>query len=154
MQAATAAGFSARSAGGDVEDLIALILKEKPGGLLLHLSGTHTRGDVAGRLQAAGLHCTNVAVYEQVDQPPTPAFLAAMAGEAPLVVPLFSARSAGALAGLRPKGACHVIAMSQAVADAVVVDDRILTTCAPVPTEAAMIATTIKTLEMLEQVAQ
>lgn len=96
--AAEAAGFRAISAQGDAEALIALILSQrKTAGEelpLLHLRGEDSRGNVAARLLAAGVACTEVVVYRQEEQPLSPEALALLAQPAPLIVPLFSPRSA------------------------------------------------------------
>ncbi|MFD1914252.1 uroporphyrinogen-III synthase [Halodurantibacterium flavum] len=96
--AARAAGYEARSAGGDAGSLVALILQEAGDGPFLHLRGAHTRGDVAARLQAAGLNVAERVVYDQIAQPLTPEARRLLAEPGRVVVPLFSPRSAGLLA--------------------------------------------------------
>ena len=112
-------GFDAVSAGGSAEDLVAMVASAAPEGRLLHAHGAHTRGDVAGRLRAAGLSVETAEVYEQ-----EPAALSVAAREAlkagEVVLPMFSPRSAellartvaGSGAVLRP------VALSPAVAAA------------------------------------
>ena len=116
---ARAVGFEARSAGGDAADLVALIAEAAPRGRMVHVSGRHTRGDVAGRLRALGLDCRAVVAYEQVEEPPTAALLGAMQGNRPLVAPVFSPRSTLSLMVANRTAPLHVIAMSGAVAQAV-----------------------------------
>ena len=58
-QVAKAAGFDAVSAGGDVEDLLKLILTDRPAFSLAHIRGRDARGDLAPRLRAAGIDCTD-----------------------------------------------------------------------------------------------
>ena len=55
--AARAAGFAARSADGDVDDLAAMVIAaHRPGaGAFLHVRGRHAAGDLVGRLAAAGV---------------------------------------------------------------------------------------------------
>ncbi|MES2665561.1 MAG: uroporphyrinogen-III synthase [Pseudomonadota bacterium] len=93
-QAATEAGFRAISADGDADALIALILGAGEAGPLLHLHGAQTRGDVAARLSAGGVECHAAVVYVQHPQPLAPQALAVLQGAVPVVVPLFSPRTA------------------------------------------------------------
>jgi len=101
-ETAAAAGFTARSAaagGGDVEALIALVLRERPAEPLLHLRGEHAAAPLAARLSAAGLACDEAVVYAQTALSLAPEARLALAGEAPVLLPLFSPRSAELAAG-------------------------------------------------------
>lgn len=118
-EAARAAGFAVQSAQGDAEDLLRLILGQSRGPMV-HLRGREARGDLARRLSAAGVPTTEIVVYAQEEQPLTEEAMALLTGSAPVVVPLFSPRSAEILgafcqtiAALAP---LTVIAMSPAVA--------------------------------------
>ncbi|SDH37199.1 uroporphyrinogen-III synthase [Alloyangia pacifica] len=93
-RAARDAGLAPRVAQGDAETLLALVLSERPGGRLLHLRGTHARGDLAARLTSAGQPCAEVVVYDQPTRPLCAAAISALRGQIPVVVPLFSPRSA------------------------------------------------------------
>ena len=115
-RAAQAKGYTTRSAGGDAEALVALILSERPAGPLVHIAGRHRRGAIDARLNAAGLRCTTVEAYDQVAEPIPDALTRAAAGTAPLVAPVFSPRSAQGLMGLTGPAPLHVIAISAAVA--------------------------------------
>ncbi|MCW1918968.1 uroporphyrinogen-III synthase [Rhodobacter sp. KR11] len=118
---ARALGFDAVSAQGDAKALIALILTD-PVAPLLHLRGCEARGDIAARLTAAGLPTAEALAYAQEERPLTAEAIAALRGTAPVLVPLFSPRSATLLAAeLARIGATaplRVVAMSQAVAEA------------------------------------
>lgn len=103
-QAARAEGFAATQAGADAERLIATLTATPPGGRLLHLRGAHGRGAVAQTLSAAGQPCDEHILYTQDATPPTQAARAALMGETPVVLPLFSPRSAR-LAGEAAQGA-------------------------------------------------
>jgi uroporphyrinogen-III synthase len=92
-------GFDAADAGADADALVAALAARPPAAPLLHARGVHSRGDVAARLSAAGLPTAEVVVYDQRSLPLSPAARAAAASSAPLVVPLFSPRTA-ALAAL------------------------------------------------------
>lgn len=118
--AARAAGLDAVSAGGDAAALAALLARDPPGGEILHLSGAHQRGDLVERLAAAGLPARRVAIYDQVPAPLGSAARRALGGRRPVLLPLFSPRSA-ALAGEQAAGAAAPLllaALSPAVASA------------------------------------
>jgi uroporphyrinogen-III synthase len=118
---ASAAGFHARSADGDADALVAAIRAEPPRGRLLHLSGEDTRGEVRERLVAAGIVTVSMIVYRQEPQPLSPEGAAVLATAGPVILPLFSPRSAVLFhAALQPdsRATLHIIAMSAAVAGA------------------------------------
>ncbi len=118
--AARAAGFGPRSADGDAEALVTMLCSETPPSPLVHIRGTYSRGDVAARLTAAGLPCEEVVIYDQPRQSATPDALTALNGEAPVIVPLFSPRTAGFFSELGMRhGSVHAISMSGAIADEV-----------------------------------
>lgn len=116
-RAARDAGFAvATEAAGDAAAL-AFRLKGNAGPLLW------PRGeDVAAELPALlpGAEFRQAVVYRQAPRPLTEAALAALAGAAPVVLPLFSPRSARLVAAACPRRAAplHVAAMSPAVAQA------------------------------------
>ncbi len=117
--AANAAGWQASCAGETAEDLVACLIAEPPQGSLLHLHGEHTRGDVVGRLVKAGLPCTGQMIYRQVLLPLTDEAKQVLRAQAPLLVPLFSPRTAAHFASLCPNAAhLTLIAMSEAVVEA------------------------------------
>jgi uroporphyrinogen-III synthase len=111
------AGFAARSAGGDAAALVAAIRADPPEGRLLHLRGEDARGDIAATLTADGIATDEVIVYRQVPQPLTAAAQALLQGDGPVILPLFSPRSAtlfGRAAGA-VRARLHVVAISRAV---------------------------------------
>ncbi len=119
-EAARAAGYDAVTAGGDAGALAALLFAQPPAGEIVHLSGAHQRGDLAERLSEAGLPARRVVIYDQVPRPLSPAAGKALKGPRPVLVPLFSPRSAalvssGAAAARAP---LLVAALSPAVAEA------------------------------------
>ena len=78
-----------------------------------------TRGDVARRLTGAGLPCGSQVLYQQLLCPLSEEAEAARTAQIPLIVPLFSPRSAAHFANLWPDPAhLTLIAMSPAVANA------------------------------------
>jgi uroporphyrinogen-III synthase len=120
-KAAQSAGLEPVSADGDAATLIALIQATHTGPLL-HLCGTQTRGDVAQTLTDAGHPTTALELYDQREHPLTAAAIDLLRGERPLLVPLFSPRSATLfcqhLAIVAPTAPLTVIALSAAVATA------------------------------------
>ena len=125
--AAAEAGFAVRSAeeaGGNAEALIGMLRTARPATPLLHLRGAHAVTDLAGRLRAEGLACDEAVVYAQKECPPTPEAMGVLAGPVPVLVPLFSPRSAGLVAQAverarraGPVAPLHAVAISDAAAE-------------------------------------
>ena len=117
MREAEIAGFDAKSAHGNVEDLIAMILMQNPRMELAHIRGREARGDVAHRLTAAGVACADIIAYDQRPVDLTQQAKAAIEGVDPAIIPLFSPRAAVLLVEQAKIGPNAVlIAMSAAVA--------------------------------------
>lgn len=95
---ARAAGAEAIEAGADVEALLARLIADRPGQVVL-LRGDHSAGDPADRLRAAGIAVTEVQVYSTRDLPLTDAARRLLAGGGRILAPVFSPRSAELLAG-------------------------------------------------------
>ena len=95
--AAVELGVRAVSADGDAEALLALILARNPAPPLWHLHGEETRGNLAERLNSAGIETVSNVAYRQIPQALTPEARAALAGDAPVLLPVFSPRSAALL---------------------------------------------------------
>lgn len=116
---ARAAGMEAWSAEGDAVALEALIRRDRPEGHWLHLHGRHVRVDLAARLNEAGISAEGRVIYAQEAQPLSAEAQALLQGEAPVVAPLFSPRSAKLLAqGENSRAPVYIVAMSPAVAAA------------------------------------
>ncbi|MBP1805116.1 uroporphyrinogen-III synthase [Rubellimicrobium aerolatum] len=113
---ARAGGLRAIEAGPNAEGLLAAMLAARPAGPILHLRGQHARGDVAARLRAGGLEARELVAYRQEARPPTPEARRALDADRPLVLPLFSPRSATLAQGWASRAPLHVVAMSPAVA--------------------------------------
>jgi uroporphyrinogen-III synthase len=113
---ATAHGWTAHQMGDTAQELIAAICADPPECPLLHLSGRHTRGDIAQTLTNAGIATERVTIYEQsllgLDA------AARLALQGPCVVPVFSPRSAAQLAkeAHGKLDQAYIIALSDAVA--------------------------------------
>ena len=116
-EAARARGWRAVAAEGDAEALIRRILADAPEGPLVHFRGAHARGDVAARLERAGIETREAVVYAQEAEPLSDEAITLLAREKPLVLPLFSPRSAAQVAKAGPfRAPLHIIAISDAVA--------------------------------------
>ena len=120
-RAATLLGFTARFAQGDATSLAALIRSDPPRGLLLYLHGRETRGNIAEVLNSAGIVTYSALVYQQEAQPLSAAAIQALGEARPVLVPLFSPRSANLLAkalSLGCRSPLLIAALSPAVAHA------------------------------------
>jgi uroporphyrinogen-III synthase len=141
--AAKSAGLEPVSADGDANALIALIKSHSPKGPLIHLCGQDTRGDVAEHLSRSGIHTSVCVVYHQAEQPLSGAAIALLQGEYPVVVPLFSPRTAALFSAqasaLLPIAPLVCAALSDAVAQPVQVLPNVRLCRAAKPTAAALI---------------
>jgi uroporphyrinogen-III synthase len=122
--AAAAAGHRPGLAAPDAEALVADLTARRPAGPLFHVRGTDSRGNVAARLTAAGLPTAELVVYRQAARPLNAAARALLAGTAPVIVPLFSPRSARlfAEAAAGARAPLHLAAISAAADEAARVD--------------------------------
>ena len=93
-EAARLAGFQSISAGGDARDLLAMIVAQKPTGPLLFLRGRDSSGDIEGVLNSAKIETISAVCYEQIPQPFTDKAAKILHEMQPVIVPLFSGRSA------------------------------------------------------------
>lgn len=119
----------------------------------LHLRGSHTRGDLALRLESMGKAASEAVIYEQLTLPPTRAAQALVVGPDPIIAPIFSPRSAQLLSRIIGRRAdVTVIAMSQAVADASRTIGEVHIAAAP--TFEAMCAATVASLHQAHLVAR
>uniref|UniRef100_UPI0038B2B9DE uroporphyrinogen-III synthase n=1 Tax=Mangrovicoccus ximenensis TaxID=1911570 RepID=UPI0038B2B9DE len=64
----------------------------------MHLRGAHVSAPLAAPLRAAGLAVGEAVTYDQVPCPPVPEAAELLASPGPVLLPLFSARSARLLA--------------------------------------------------------
>ncbi len=141
-KAAVSAGLEPISADGNATSLIDLIHQDAPTALL-HISGAHSRGEVAQNLTETGIKTDVCVLYEQAPLPLTQAAVTLLQGEGPVLVPLFSPRSAALfceqISKLGPFAPLTYIALSQAVG-AELADLRGAKLCyADRPTAASMI---------------
>lgn len=97
-QVAAEAGFSVMVGGGNSQALVQQILAERPNGPLLHARGRHVTSNLAETLNSAGIETLEALVYDQISQSMPDVGIAALRGTTPLLVPVFSPRSAQLLA--------------------------------------------------------
>jgi uroporphyrinogen-III synthase len=97
-EAAAAVGLLPRSASGDAGALLGLLKDAAPEGPGLYLRGRHAASDIEPDLVQAGIDTHSVIAYDQLPRPLTPEARAALHGAAPVILPLFSPRSARLLA--------------------------------------------------------
>ena len=101
----------------DAERLIERLLGAGVTGPLLHLRGEHARGSIAQVLSSTGIDTHEAVVYSQVAQDLSPDALRLIEGDGPLILPLYSPRSARLVGeAAQPGERVHVIALSAAVA--------------------------------------
>jgi uroporphyrinogen-III synthase len=118
-QAARAAGWQAQMTGLDAEAMIAALAGRGELGPLLHLAGKHRRGDVAGVLSKTGLQVDVATLYDQRLLPLSEEAQALLRGNAPVLVPLFSPRSAAQFAQAATRtDAVLAVSISAAAAEA------------------------------------
>ncbi|MGB0902607.1 uroporphyrinogen-III synthase [Halocynthiibacter sp.] len=115
--AAGTVGFDAVSADGNAHDLHDLIVKTHKNKNLLHLSGEHLANDTLTDIP--GLQ--RIVTYKQTALPADPKVQKLLSGEAPVIVPLFSPRSARLFFSAYPEitAPIHVVAISAATAETV-----------------------------------
>ena len=116
-EAARAIGFNPFVSGGTVEHVFKDIVAQSPTGMITHIHGRHTRGNLVARLNQAGLTARGVVAYEQklLDLPQSVKTL--LQGGVRVIVPLFSPRIAAHISSFGPFGP-HVklIAISKTAA--------------------------------------
>jgi len=115
--AARAKGVRAIEAGGTVERLLERLADDAPPGPIHYLRGAHVSADLAGILAQAGLDVTQTIVYRQVEVPLDAGARDLLGGSAPVILPLFSARSARLVFSVGPvRAPLLVAAISDSVA--------------------------------------
>lgn len=139
-EAARNAGLDAVSAGGAIGDLMALILRKRPSGPLVHLHGRHVTGDLSGQLRARGMQASGHVVYEQRDLALSDQAREALAGPRRVIAPVFSPRSARLLATAAPDmRETRIPCISKPARDALPEPLRPLASVSDAPDAAAML---------------
>lgn len=93
-RAARNAGYRTMSGPGAARELAAAIVAAKPRGTVFCPVATDQAFDMAKALEHAGIDTISACLYTQVPQPPNAEALALLAAPEPVILPLFSARSA------------------------------------------------------------
>lgn len=110
-------GWQARMVGEDAAELIATLRADPPPSPLLHLRGRHGSGDIAGALAPVGCEVIVQVIYEQEVLALDDAAQTVLAGPGPVIVPLFSPRTARQFAKVARIGAdVRAAAISDAAA--------------------------------------
>lgn len=118
--AAKAAGLTLSGVSTTVDILASKILNCSDIPEVIHLSGKHQAGDLVAALRAGGQNARRIVIYDQIEQPLTVEASTALNSQKTIIAPVFSPRSArlfsGQIEGLQAE--LHLVALSQAVADA------------------------------------
>lgn len=97
---ASAHGYAAISAGGDVAALAGLAVQSHlpDAGIMLHMRGAETAGDLVQSLVGEGIDAAELVIYAQNPLPLSEAARQVLSGEGPVVAPVFSPRTARLIA--------------------------------------------------------
>ncbi|RRH76572.1 uroporphyrinogen-III synthase [Falsigemmobacter faecalis] len=136
-EAAAEHGWQAEVVGGDAEGLVRDLTARRLAGRWLHARGREAAGNLAGRLNAAGMAVTEAVVYAQ-DPLPLSAEAAEMLERCPerVVIPVFSPRSGRLLVDALPARAfpqLRLAVISEATARAVAPLSASAVAIAPTP---------------------
>lgn len=138
--AAAAAGYLSNSASGAVDDLVEMILQRRPAGNILHLRGENSIGNVIGSLAGADLKASSVVVYRKKKEQAAPELGQAREASAPMIFPAFSAETVSIIKDWRlDLTRSHVVAISDAVAQAALGLDAASIRVSSRPDETAML---------------
>ncbi|MFV0513481.1 MAG: uroporphyrinogen-III synthase [Jhaorihella sp.] len=115
--AARAAGWQAQCAGPDARTLLRNFAASPPPFPLVHLRGAHASVDISAELSRAGCAARAQAIYDQLLLPLNDAAKSVLAGPRPVIVPLFSPRTARHFVDVhRGSAPLYLAALSDAVA--------------------------------------
>lgn len=87
-------GMSVASSDGDADRLVRLIAHAKPSGKLLLVRGKHAAGNIVDKLGNCGLETDSAITYAQEPAGLNSDAIAVLQAQRPVILPLFSARSA------------------------------------------------------------
>ncbi|MFK7939551.1 MAG: uroporphyrinogen-III synthase [Roseovarius sp.] len=114
---ARAAGLKTVQADGDAKALIHVLISAGATPPFLHIRGTHVTGDLAQTLEAEGLPTVEAVLYSQVEQRLNERANDCLTRGTPVILPLFSPRSAKILfSQVHPAAQLYVAAISPNVA--------------------------------------
>ena len=119
-EAAQQRGWHVVDRAEDAEALLVLLKGHAAGETWVHFAGQHRRVDIASALVAMGQTASTVVVYDQVLRSLSDEAQRLLSAEIPLLVPLFSPRTAKHfMHEAQDTSHAHILAMSRAVADEV-----------------------------------
>lgn len=138
-QAARDNGYTARSAQGDANALVEVILDRRPAGSLVHIRGETSHGNVSDRLNAAGLTCADVISYRKSRRDKPNDLTDILSAGRTIILPIFSAETVSIIQdwGLPLSGA-HIVAISPKVGRMTEVMQPIAVTVVDTPDVASM----------------
>lgn len=147
LAAAKKAGLETVLAAKDAASLLSAIITARPEGHLLHLRGEDSVGDIAATLTSAGIPTAEAILYAQRPVALTATARRLLQKPAPVIVPLFSPRSARLfLAAAAPVAPLRIAALSPAVVDNLAFGPKAIIATASSPDAGAMIETVISLL--------
>lgn len=146
--AARAAGFRTVTGPGTAAGLAAALAKCRPGRQVFCPRARQQSFDMAAALKLAGIDTISVTVYEQVPDRPTAEALASLNRSAPVLLPLFSRRSAHLACAAFPdhRAPLLIAALSDQVAAAAECLNPARIAVAKTPASAAMVDVVLKLL--------
>lgn len=118
--AAREAGYRTQKGGGTAEELANEIVARRPAGRVFCPMAADQAFDIVAALDSAGIEAFSEVVYVQEPRPPSDEAIALLAGEDPVILPLFSLRSArlAAAAFQGHRAPLWIAALSRQIADA------------------------------------
>jgi uroporphyrinogen-III synthase len=120
QEEAEAAGWQVDAQEQDSDHLFQALIRTNPPTPLVHVAGEHRRGAISARLTGAGIKTDEITVYRQDALPLTPDAVTALQGRAPVILPLFSPRTAAIFAAQHAGAApLYIIAISAAALEPV-----------------------------------
>lgn len=144
-QAAREAGFITRVGPGDAVGLVRVIIAGGEARRLIWPRPVHAAYDIASDLNSAGIETISWVIYDQQSCEPTPQAVSMMALPDPVLLPLFSARSA-LIAGA-------VFARSSAQIDLAAFSDAVAIAAAGLPARHSIVAARPDSAAMLDALA-
>lgn len=113
-------GFDATEGGGTAEKLAQRVIEDDPPTPCLYLRGEHIAYDLSKALNSAGIETHESIVYEQEEHNLSEEALRLLASGRPVVLPVFSARSARLFFdNYKSHGPLDIVAISEKVASKV-----------------------------------
>jgi uroporphyrinogen-III synthase len=113
---AKSAGYKTITGPGNAHGLAQMVINAAPCGRLAHIRGRYAQENVAQLLTNAGIACTDIVAYDQNSLVLGADAKKPLKGELPVVVPLFSARTATILGEQGPFCApLHLVVMSEQI---------------------------------------